>query len=125
MYYVTLHDSIPILTQAHFPNLAAGLPRARIVVDPGLGFGKRTEHNVEILERIALFHGLGGGILLGASRKLALGAARGAALPKARLGASLGAALAALEQGVQLLRVHDLVETRQAIDVWHALRTTS
>ena len=105
--------------------VAAGLPRARIVVDPGLGFGKRTEHNVEILERIALFHGLGCGILLGASRKLALGAARGAAQPKARLGASLGAALAALEQGVQLLRVHDLVETRQAIDVWHALRTTS
>jgi len=104
--------------------VAAGLPRAHIVVDPGLGFGKRTEHNVEILERISLFHGLGCGILLGVSRKLALGAVRSTTGPKERLGASIGAALAALDQGVQLLRVHDVVETRQAVDIWHALYRT-
>jgi dihydropteroate synthase len=102
--------------------VAAGLPRAHIVVDPGLGFGKTTEHNVAILERISLLHGLGCGILLGASRKLALGAARNTTEPMQRLGASLGAALGALEQGVQLLRVHDVTETRQAVDIWHALR---
>jgi len=102
--------------------VTAGLPRAKIAVDPGLGFGKTTEHNVAILERISLLHGLGCGILLGASRKLALGAARRTTEPPQRLGASLGAALGALEQGVQLLRVHDVAATRQAVDVWHALR---
>jgi len=102
--------------------IAAGLPRAKIAVDPGIGFGKTTDHNVAILERISLLHGLGCGVLLGASRKLVLGAARYTAGPMQRLGGSLGVALAAVEQGVQLLRVHDVVETRQAVDVWHALR---
>lgn len=101
--------------------VAAGIPRARIAVDPGLGFGKDTAHNLAILERLSLFHGLGCALLVGASRKLLVGASRRDIPPKARLGASLGAALAALERGAQLLRVHDLAETRQAVDVWRAL----
>ena len=101
--------------------VAAGIPRARIAVDPGLGFGKATAHNLAILERLALFHGLGCAVLVGASRKLLVGASRRDTPPKARLGASLGAALAALERGAQLLRVHDLAETRQAVDMWRAV----
>lgn len=101
--------------------VAAGIPRTRIAVDPGLGFGKRTGHNLAILERLTLFHGLGCAVLVGASRKLLVGASRRETPPKARLGASLGAALAAIERGAQLLRVHDLAETRQAADMWRAV----
>lgn len=99
----------------------AGIPPARIAVDPGLGFGKKAVHNFAILERLALFHGLGCALLVGASRKLLAGGSPKDVPPQARLGASLGAALAALDRGAQLLRVHDLVETRQAAEVWRAL----
>jgi len=102
--------------------LAAGIPRARIAVDPGLGFGKRSSHNLQLLGRLALFHGLGCALMLGASRKLLAGAAKKAVPPKARLGASLAAALFALDQGAQLLRVHDVAETRQAVELWRALK---
>jgi dihydropteroate synthase len=97
--------------------VAAGIPRARIAIDPGLGFGKSFAHNHELLERLALFHGLGCAILIGASRKgFTAGGAR--LEPKARLAGSLAAALAALGQGAQLLRVHDVAETRQAVQIW-------
>jgi len=102
--------------------VAAGIPRASIAVDPGLGFGKTTAHNVQILERVALFHGLGCAVLIGASRKLLIGASKASVPPKARLGASLAAALSALDQGVQLLRAHDVAETLQAVNLWRALR---
>ena len=102
--------------------VAAGIPRASIAVDPGLGFGKTTAHNVQILERVALFHGLGCAVLIGASRKLLIGASKKEVPPKGRLGASLAAALSALDQGVQLLRVHDVAETLQAVNLWRALR---
>lgn len=101
--------------------VAAGIPRGRIAVDPGLGFGKTASHNLQILERLTLFHGLGCALLLGASRKLVFGGPARETPLKARLGASLGAALAALEQGIQILRVHDLVETRQAMEAWRAI----
>jgi len=97
--------------------VASGIPRARIAIDPGLGFGKSFAHNHQLLERLALFHGLGCALLVGASRKsFTAGAAKLA--PKARLGGSLAAALAALGQGAQILRVHDVAETRQAIEIW-------
>jgi dihydropteroate synthase len=101
---------------------AAGIPRGRIAVDPGLGFGKRTRHNLELLAYLSLFHGLGTALLVGASRKLLVGASRKAVPATARLGASLGAALYAAGQGVQLLRVHDVAETRQALDIWQVLQ---
>ncbi len=102
--------------------LAAGIPRGRIAVDPGLGFGKRTSHNLEILERLSLFHGLGCAVMIGASRKLLIGASPKSVPPKARIGASLAAAFAALEEGAALLRVHDVAETLQAVNLWRALR---
>ncbi len=104
--------------------VAAGIPRARIAIDPGIGFGKWTSHNLAMLERLALLHGLGCALLLGASRKrfLSLAKAEGALPPKGRLAGSLAAALHGAGQGAQMLRVHDVAETAQAIELWTALR---
>ena len=96
--------------------LEAGIPRDRLIVDPGIGFAKTPAHNLEILRHLALFHGLGCTLMLGASRKLGGGAA-----PNERLAASLSAALWGLSQGVQILRVHDVAETRQALGSWRAI----
>jgi dihydropteroate synthase len=100
---------------------AAGIAGERIVVDPGIGFGKRKAHNLEILERLTLLHTLGCGLLLGVSRKSLIGALSNAAAPKERLPGSLAGALHGLSQGVQILRVHDVAATRQAIAIWQGI----
>ena len=94
----------------------AGIPRARIAVDPGIGFGKTARHNQEIIQSLTLLHGLGCGIVLGASRKLS-----GGAPGKARLHGSIAATALAVAQGVQLHRVHDVMETRQALSTANRL----
>jgi dihydropteroate synthase len=101
---------------------AAGVKRDRIVVDPGIGFGKNVQHNLQLLNGLALFHGLGCPVMLGASRKRTIGALSGEAPADQRLGGSLALALKGAEQGVQLLRVHDVPETVQALRVWRGLR---
>jgi len=101
---------------------AAGLPRDRVLVDPGIGFGKTLRHNLELLNGLSLLHGLGCSILLGASRKRFVGALSNEAAADRRLGGSLAVAVAALGQGVQMLRVHDVAETVQAMRVWRGLR---
>jgi len=101
---------------------AAGIPRSRIVVDPGIGFGKTARHNLEILRDIALFHGLGCPLLVGASRKSFIGRLSAGEAPKARLPGSLAAGLHALGEGVHILRVHDVAETRQALALWRGIR---
>ena len=98
----------------------AGLPRAAILADPGIGFGKTQEHNLALLARISLFHGLGTPILLGASRKRFIGTLGDAPEPKDRTAGSIAVALAGISQGVQMVRVHDVAETRQALTLWHA-----
>ena len=107
---------------------AAGIPRSRLVLDPGIGFGKTLDHNLALLGGIALLHGLGCPLLVGASRKsligrLAerLGLAPGAPAAEARLPGSLALALWSASQGVQMLRVHDVAETRQALAAWAAV----
>src|SRR5690606_35229294 len=99
---------------------AAGISRDRIIADPGIGFGKTLEHNLTLLEHLSLFHGLGVPLLLGASRKGLIREVGGAVHPKERLPGSLAAAIHAASQGVQILRVHDVVATCQAISVWLA-----
>jgi dihydropteroate synthase len=99
----------------------AAIPRERIVVDPGIGFAKTGAHCLEIIARLATLQGLGCGILIGASRKSFIGRRARAATPKDRLPGSLAAALAALGQGANILRVHDVAETRQAVAVWQAI----
>lgn len=102
---------------------AAGIPRHRIVVDPGIGFAKTLEHNLEILARLSLLHALGCGVLIGISRKSSIGRLAGGAPVEERLPGSLAGALAALRQGAQILRVHDVAETKQAVAVWQAIAT--
>jgi dihydropteroate synthase len=99
---------------------SAGLGRELLVADPGIGFGKTSEHNLAVLAGIGLFHTLGVPILLGVSRKRFIGRITGEADPKKRVSGSIGAALAAAAQGVQMLRMHDVSETRQALDAWQA-----
>jgi dihydropteroate synthase len=101
---------------------AAGIARDRIIVDPGIGFGKTLRHNLALLNGLALFHGLGCAVLLGASRKRIVGALSGEAPVEKRLGGSVALALAGAAQGVQLLRVHDVFETVQALRVWRGQR---
>ncbi len=101
---------------------AAGIDRRRIIVDPGIGFGKSLRHNLQLLNGLALFHGLGCPILLGASRKRIIGALSNEAPVDERLGGSVALALHGAQMGVQLLRVHDVPETLQAIRVWRGLR---
>lgn len=100
----------------------AGIDRAKIIVDPGIGFGKTVAHNLELMNGLAALHGLGCPLLVGASRKRTIGALHGEAPAERRLGGSLTLALKAAEQGAQLLRVHDVYETVQALRVWRGLR---
>jgi dihydropteroate synthase len=101
---------------------AAGVERDRIVVDPGIGFGKTVQHNLDLINGLALLHGLGCPVMLGASRKRTIGALSGEAPADVRLPGSLAFALKGVDQGAQLLRVHDVPETVQALRVWRGLR---
>ncbi len=101
---------------------AAGIARSRICVDPGIGFGKRAADNLALISSLAIFHGLGCAVGIGVSRKSFIDAIAGPAPPKDRLAGSLAAMLAALDQGAQIVRVHDVAETVQAISVWRQAR---
>ena len=101
--------------------IAAGVPKAHIIVDPGIGFGKTQSHNLRLLRDIAIFHGLGVPILLGASRKRFIGAISGVEEAAQRVPGSLAVALGAAAQGVQILRVHDVAETVQALALQQAV----
>ncbi len=103
---------------------AAGIPRRRIAVDPGIGFGKTVAHNTGILGRLGLYHGLGCALVLGASRKSFIGHLSLDEPAHRRIPGSLAAALAGAAQGVQIIRVHDVAETRQALSVWEAIART-
>jgi dihydropteroate synthase len=114
-------DVYDVLEAAIAQAEAAGVARARIVVDPGIGFGKTDDQNRALMSRIGLFHGLGCPILLGASRKGFVG--RVGHVPDAakRGPGSAGLALWAVSQGVQILRVHDIDMHRQAIALWRSV----
>ena len=102
--------------------VAAGMARERILVDPGFGFGKTLVHNLALMNGLALFHSLGCPIVLGASRKRTIGALDREAPADRRLAGSIALALKAAEQGAQVVRVHDVPETVQALRVWRGLR---
>jgi dihydropteroate synthase len=102
--------------------VAAGIPRSKILIDPGIGFGKSLSENLAIINNLSLFHGLGCALLFGASRKRLVGALSNEAAVDQRLGGSIFLALKAVEQGAHIVRVHDVAETVQAIRVWRGLR---
>lgn len=103
---------------------AAGIARSRICVDPGIGFGKTVAHNLQLIAALSVLHGLGCALAIGVSRKKFVEAVAGPAAPKQRLPGSLAAMLAALDQGAQIVRVHDVAETVQAVALWHRLRSS-
>jgi len=96
---------------------AAGIAKSKIAVDPGIGFGKTDVHNAELFDHLAMFHGLGCPVVLGASRKGFIGRMSRGEGADQRLPGSLAAALHGAAQGAQVLRVHDVAETRQALRV--------
>ncbi len=100
---------------------AAGINRARVILDPGIGFGKTASHNIALIRGLSLLHGLGCVLLLGASRKRFIGTIGGAAEAADRVPGSLAVALAGAGQGAQILRVHDIRETTQALRLNAAL----
>ena len=100
--------------------VAAGIDRSRIAADPGLGFGKTLAHNLALLAHTSLLHGLGVPLLIGASRKRFIQGVAGGAEPQAREPGSQAAAIVAAAQGAQILRVHDVAGSRQALGVWRA-----
>jgi dihydropteroate synthase len=100
----------------------AGIDRSRILVDIGFGFGKTVAHNLELMNSLAIFHSLGCPIVVGASRKRTIGALSNEAPADQRLGGSLAFAFKAVEQGAQIVRVHDVPETVQALRIWRGLR---
>ncbi len=102
--------------------VAAGIARDRIVADPGIGFGKTTAHNRALLRHLGAFHGLGVPLLLGASRKALIARLAGDEAPAdRRLGGSLALALHGVAHGVQIVRVHDVAATVQAVRLWQAV----
>jgi dihydropteroate synthase len=101
--------------------VGAGIQRDQIVVDPGIGFGKTVAHNLTLLRGIAMFHSLGCPILLGASRKRFISSIGGGETANDRISGSVAVALFAARRGVQILRVHDIFATRQALDLEWAI----
>jgi len=113
--YCWLHDRIEAAQEA-------GISRERILIDPGFGFGKNVSHNLELMNGLALLHSLGCPLVVGASRKRTIGALSGEAPADKRLGGSIAFAMKAIEQGAQVLRVHDVFDTVQAVRIWRGLR---
>jgi dihydropteroate synthase len=103
---------------------ASGIDPDAILVDPGIGFGKTQAHNLAILARLGLYRTTGCGVLLGVSRKSFIGRLSGGREPADRLAGSLAAALAGIAAGADLVRVHDVAETVQALQVATALEST-
>ena len=104
--------------------VAEGVDRNRIAVDPGIGFGKAFRHNMEILGGLALYHGMGCPLLVGASRKRFLGHFSGGKSVTGRLPGSVAGAMHAVASGAQILRVHDVEATAQALDLWRFFNRT-
>ena len=102
----------------------AGIPPEQVIVDPGIGFGKTLEHNLEILRGLGTFHDIGCLVLLGASRKRFIGTLTGEEVASNRVYGSVAAAQIGASLGAQILRVHDVKATAQALAVWSAVQGT-
>lgn len=115
-------DVFDWLKSARDRALDAGIAREHIILDPGVGFGKSLAENLAILNALPLFHALGQPLLLGASRKRMIGALSNEAPTAERIGGSIALAVAGMDAGAQLLRVHDVAASVQARNVWRGLR---
>ncbi len=115
-------DVFDALRERRDAAVAGGIARHKILLDPGIGFGKSLAENLALINALPLFHALGQPILLGASRKRMIGALAGEAPAHERLGGSVLLAARGFDAAMQLLRVHDVAETVQALRVWRGLR---
>lgn len=109
------------LAERVFACEMAGIARARLLLDPGFGFGKTLEHNLDLLARLAELREIGLPLLVGLSRKSMIGRLTGREQPRDRLAGSLAAALLAVERGADIVRVHDVAATRDALAVREAV----
>lgn len=119
-YRLASYDIFEWLSARIDACVAAGIPHDRIAVDPGIGFGKTDDHNMEILQRAGAFHGTGCAVAVGVSRKSFIGRIAGVENPKDRLPGTIAATMLALSRGVQIHRVHDVAAAVQAIAIWNA-----
>lgn len=99
----------------------AGIERRKVMVDPGFGFGKNLEHNLQLLRKLQRFADLGSGVYAGLSRKSMIGTLTGRKQPAERAAGSAAAALIAVQRGARMVRVHDVAPTVDALKVWHAV----
>ena len=128
----TLPDYDDVVADVHrflaeriFAAEMSGIPKKKIVVDPGFGFGKTTAHNLALLAQLERFADLGVPVLAGLSRKRSIGELTGRDAPHERVHGSVAAHLIAAQRGAKLLRVHDVAATVDALKVWHALADVS
>ncbi|TGG94315.1 dihydropteroate synthase [Natronospirillum operosum] len=119
-YDDVVNQVVGYLTERRDAALAAGIPAGRIVLDPGFGFGKTLEHNLALVRALPGLAELGHPLLVGLSRKSMLGRITGRPVDQ-RLGASVAAALLCAQRGAQIIRVHDVAETVDALAVWQAV----
>ncbi len=121
-YDHALFDVFDWLRDARDAAVRAGVAPGRIILDPGIGFGKSMADNLALMNGLELFHALGHPVLLGASRKRLIGALSNEAPAHRRLGGSVAIALRGMQAGCQIIRVHDVHDTVQARDVWRGMR---
>ncbi|MBY6218360.1 dihydropteroate synthase [Qipengyuania aquimaris] len=121
-YSSVVFDVFDELRSRRDEAMEAGIDASRILLDPGIGFGKSLADNLALFNALPLFHALGHPLLLGASRKRLIGALSNEAGAGERLGGSIALAVKGMDAGVQLHRVHDVPETVQARNVWRGLR---
>jgi len=109
------------LAERVFAAELAGIPKKRLVVDPGFGFGKTTAHNLALLAQLERFTELGVPVLAGLSRKRSIGELTGREVPAERVAGSVAAHLVAAQRGARIVRVHDVAATVDALRVWEAV----
>jgi dihydropteroate synthase len=98
-----------------------GFPKSKIILDPGIGFGKNVEHNLTLMSKISFFHSLGCPLMLGPSRKSFIGKIMGKSDSISRLGGTISSVIIGANQGVQFFRVHDIIEIKEALSINSAL----
>lgn len=121
-YADVVSEVFDFLKAARGRAIAGGVAEDRIMIDPGIGFGKSLADNLALINALPWFHALGSPILLGVSRKRMIGALSAEEPAEQRLAGSIALAVKGMEAGVHLLRAHDVAETMQARNVWRGLR---
>lgn len=125
VYFDCVNEIMQFFSERIHFCLNNGIPREKIILDPGIGFGKQLSDNLALINKIGQFKTFGCPVLLGASRKSFIGMVTGdKKSPKKRIGGSLAAAITGIQNGVDILRVHDIAETIEAIKLIKALKET-